>query len=71
MPRIVLVVTKIDLLPSSLSPTRFEHWVRQRAREGGSSKIAKLHFVSPVRDWGVKSLVEDFWGWQGLKGLFG
>ncbi|XVF21812.1 hypothetical protein REPUB_Repub12eG0122200 [Reevesia pubescens] len=68
VPRIVLVVTKIDLLPSSLSPTRFEHWVRQRAREGGASKIAKLHFVSPVRDWGVKSLVEDVMEMAGPRG---
>ncbi|XWS76443.1 hypothetical protein CRYUN_Cryun01aG0176600 [Craigia yunnanensis] len=68
VPRIVLVVTKIDLLPTSLSPTRFEHWVRQRAREGGASKIAKLHFVSPVRDWGVKSLVEDVVEMAGPRG---
>ncbi|XP_007050674.2 PREDICTED: GTP-binding protein BRASSINAZOLE INSENSITIVE PALE GREEN 2, chloroplastic [Theobroma cacao] len=68
VPRIVLVVTKIDLLPSSLSPTRYEHWVRQRAREGGASKIAKLHFVSPVRDWGVKSLVEDVVEMAGPRG---
>lgn len=59
LPRVVLVVTKIDLLPSSLSPTRFEHWVRQRAREGGIDKISKLHFVSAVRNWGLKSLIED------------
>lgn len=59
IPRVLLVVTKIDLLPSSLSPTRFEHWVRQRAREGGLVRIAKLHFVSAVRDWGLKNLVED------------
>ncbi|XVF72462.1 hypothetical protein PTKIN_Ptkin12aG0122900 [Pterospermum kingtungense] len=68
VPRIMLVVTKIDLLPSSLSPTRFEHWVRQRARDGGASKIAKLHFVSPVRDWGVKSLVEDVVEMAGPRG---
>ncbi|XWS31610.1 hypothetical protein CRYUN_Cryun23aG0091000 [Craigia yunnanensis] len=68
VPRIVLVVTKIDLLPSSLSSTRFEHWVRQRAREGGASKIAKLHFVSPARDWGVKSLVADVVEMAGPRG---
>ncbi|KDP44309.1 hypothetical protein JCGZ_19176 [Jatropha curcas] len=59
VPRIVLVVTKIDLLPTSLSPTRFEHWVRQRAREGGASVIKKVHFVSAFKDWGMKDLVED------------
>ncbi|CAN1215733.1 GTP-binding protein BRASSINAZOLE INSENSITIVE PALE GREEN 2, chloroplastic [Linum perenne] len=59
VPRIVLVVTKIDLLPTSLSPTRFEHWVRQRARSGGAAVIKKVHFVSPIKNWGLKDLVED------------
>ncbi|XP_065861738.1 GTP-binding protein BRASSINAZOLE INSENSITIVE PALE GREEN 2, chloroplastic [Euphorbia lathyris] len=68
VPRLILVVTKIDLLPSSLSPTRFEHWVRQRAREGGASVIKKVHFVSPVRDWGLKDLVEDVIGLAGARG---
>ncbi|XP_010455456.1 PREDICTED: GTP-binding protein BRASSINAZOLE INSENSITIVE PALE GREEN 2, chloroplastic-like [Camelina sativa] len=68
VPRVVVVVTKIDLLPSSLSPTRFEHWVRQRAREGGLSKITKLHFVSPVKNWGVKDLVEDVAAMAGKRG---
>ncbi|GMI74903.1 hypothetical protein like AT4G10620 [Hibiscus trionum] len=68
VPRVVLVVTKIDLLPSSLSPTRFEHWVRQRAREGGASMIARLHFVSPVKDWGVKNLVDDIVEMAGPRG---
>ncbi|VVB08728.1 unnamed protein product [Arabis nemorensis] len=68
VPRVVVVVTKIDLLPSSLSPTRFEHWVRQRAREGGLSKITKLHFVSPVKNWGIKDLVEDVAAMAGKRG---
>ncbi|WCJ32426.1 P-loop containing nucleoside triphosphate hydrolases superfamily protein [Euphorbia peplus] len=68
VPRLILVVTKIDLLPSSVSPTRFEHWVRQRAREGGASVIKKVHFVSPVKDWGLKDLVEDVTGLAGARG---
>ncbi|KAM4096837.1 hypothetical protein ACJW30_08G135200 [Castanea mollissima] len=60
LPRMVMVVTKIDLLPTELSPTRLEHWVRQRAREGGAaSKMTSVHMVSAVRDWGLKNLVED------------
>ena len=35
---IVLVVTRIDLLPSSLSPRGFEQWVRRGARQGGDIK---------------------------------
>lgn len=68
VPRVVLVVTKIDLLPSSVSPTRFEHWVRQRAREGGSNKITSVHLVSAVRDWGLKNLVEDVISLAGPRG---
>lgn len=68
VPRVVLVVTKIDLLPSSLSPTRFEHWVRQRARDGGANKITSVHLVSAVRDWGLKNLVEDVLALAGRRG---
>ncbi|CAI9768660.1 unnamed protein product [Fraxinus pennsylvanica] len=68
VPRVVLVVTKIDLLPSSLSPTRLEHWVRTRAREGGAGKLTSVHLVSAVRDWGVKNLVDDVAGLAGPRG---
>ncbi|KAM3324450.1 GTP-binding protein BRASSINAZOLE INSENSITIVE PALE GREEN 2, chloroplastic [Capsicum chacoense] len=68
VPRMVLVVTKIDLLPSSLSPTRLEHWVRTRAREGGAFKLTSVHMVSAVRDWGVKNLVDDVVGLAGPRG---
>ncbi|KAG2675102.1 hypothetical protein I3843_13G149200 [Carya illinoinensis] len=68
LPRLVLVVTKIDLLPSAVSPTRLEHWVRQRAREGGANKITSVHMVSAVRDWGLKNLVEDVVGLAGPRG---
>ncbi|KAF4379762.1 hypothetical protein F8388_023779 [Cannabis sativa] len=68
VPRVVLVVTKIDLLPSSISPTRFEPWVRQRAREGGSNKLTSVHLVSAVRDWGLKNLVDDVIALAGQRG---
>ncbi|KAF8388816.1 hypothetical protein HHK36_025496 [Tetracentron sinense] len=68
VPRVVLVVTKIDLLPSSLSPTRLEYWVRQRAREGGANKLTSVHLVSAVRDWGLKNLVDDVCGLAGARG---
>ncbi|KAL2557125.1 P-loop containing nucleoside triphosphate hydrolase superfamily protein [Forsythia ovata] len=68
VPRVVLVVTKIDLLPSSISPTRLEHWVRTRAREGGAGKLTSVHLVSAVRDWGVKNLVDDVAGLAGPRG---
>lgn len=68
VPRVVLVVTKIDLIPSSVSPTRFEHWVRQRAREGGANKLTSVHLVSAVKDWGLKNLVEDVTALAGPRG---
>jgi ribosome biogenesis GTPase A len=68
LPRMVLVVTKIDLLPSTVGPVRLEHWVRRRAREGGAGKITSLHFVSAVRDWGLKNLVHDVVGLAGPRG---
>ncbi|KAK9142353.1 hypothetical protein Syun_011753 [Stephania yunnanensis] len=68
VPRVVLVVTKIDLLPSSLSPTRLEHWVRQRAREGGASTITSVHLVSAVRDWGLKNLIDEVQDLVGARG---
>ncbi|CAI8613937.1 unnamed protein product [Vicia faba] len=51
----------------SLSPTRFEHWIRQRAREGGIVKITSLHMVSALRDWGLKNLVDDIVGLAGSR----
>ncbi|KAI3913123.1 hypothetical protein MKW98_007139 [Papaver atlanticum] len=52
VPRVVLVVKEIDL--RCLSPTRLEHWVRTRAREGGAGKVISAHLVSAVRGWGLK-----------------
>ncbi|KAM7523297.1 hypothetical protein LguiA_013199 [Lonicera macranthoides] len=68
VPRVVLVVTKIDLLPSSISPNGFEHWVRTRAREGGANKLTSVHLVSAVRDWGLKNLVDDVAALAGPRG---
>lgn len=68
VPRVVLVVTKIDLLPSSVSPNGLEHWVRTRAREGGATKLTSVHLVSAVRNWGVKNLANDVVALAGPRG---
>ncbi|KAJ0793151.1 putative nitric-oxide synthase (NADPH) [Helianthus annuus] len=68
LPRIVLVVTKIDLLPTSISPTGFEYWVRTRAREGGANKLTKVHLVSAVKNWGLKDLADDMVSLAGPRG---
>ncbi|KAK6145097.1 hypothetical protein DH2020_021917 [Rehmannia glutinosa] len=68
IPRVVLVVTKIDLLPSSISPTRLEYWVRTQAREGGAGKLTGVHLVSALKEWGVKTLVDDLVKFAGQRG---
>ncbi|KAL0459897.1 UNVERIFIED_CONTAM: GTP-binding protein BRASSINAZOLE INSENSITIVE PALE GREEN 2, chloroplastic [Sesamum latifolium] len=71
IPRVLLVVTKIDLLPGNISPTGLEHWIRTRAREGGAGKLTSVHLVSAVRDWGVKTLVDDVVKFAGPRGMYG
>ncbi|WOK99865.1 hypothetical protein Cni_G08577 [Canna indica] len=68
VPRVVLVVTKIDLLPSSVSPEVFEDWVRKRARVGGVNKLTAVHMVSAVRSWGVRDLVDHVRELAGVRG---
>lgn len=68
VPRIVLAVTKLDLLPSSVSPEILDSWVRRRAVMLGAVKLAGLHLVSAVRDWGVRNLVEQVAEFAGPRG---
>ncbi|XP_020600150.1 GTP-binding protein BRASSINAZOLE INSENSITIVE PALE GREEN 2, chloroplastic [Phalaenopsis equestris] len=68
LPRIILVVTKLDLLPPSLSPEMLDNWVRRRANTLGAAKLAGLHLVSAVRDWGVRNLVEQVAEFAGPRG---
>ncbi|KAL0917863.1 hypothetical protein M5K25_012964 [Dendrobium thyrsiflorum] len=68
IPRIILVVTKLDLLPSSVSPEMLNEWTRRRANVLGAVKLAGLHLVSAVRDWGVRNLVEQVAEFAGPRG---
>ncbi|KAI3837495.1 hypothetical protein MKW92_042119 [Papaver armeniacum] len=68
VPRVVVVVTKIDLLPPCVSPKRLEDWVRTRAREGGANNVTSVHLVSAVRGWGLKHLVDDVCKLAGARG---
>ncbi|KAM0932493.1 putative nitric-oxide synthase (NADPH) [Dioscorea sansibarensis] len=68
VPRVILVVTKIDLLPCSIAPDDLEHWVRKQARIGGANKLSGVHLVSSVRDWGVRNLVEHVRELAGSRG---
>ncbi|KAG6641002.1 hypothetical protein CIPAW_09G043000 [Carya illinoinensis] len=42
-PKLVLVATKVDLLPSQISPARLDRWVRHRARAGGAPKLSGVY----------------------------
>ncbi|CAJ1913423.1 unnamed protein product [Sphenostylis stenocarpa] len=68
LPKLVLVATKVDLLPSQVSPTRLDRWVRNRARSGGAPKLNGVYLVSSRKDLGVRNLlsfVKDLAGPRG------
>lgn len=65
VPRLVLVVNKIDLLPKQISPIRLDHWVRRRAKEGGATRLSAVFLVSCVKSWGIKAAA------QGIKDMAG
>ncbi|CAA0808876.1 P-loop containing nucleoside triphosphate hydrolases superfamily protein [Striga hermonthica] len=57
LPKLVLVATKVDLLPSQISPARLDRWVRHRARANGAPKLSGVYMVSSKKDLGVKNLL--------------
>ncbi|KAK6945213.1 hypothetical protein RJ641_026315 [Dillenia turbinata] len=57
LPKLVLVATKVDLLPSQISPTRLDRWVRHRAKAGGAPKISGVYLVSARKGLGVRNLL--------------
>ncbi|XP_074276788.1 GTP-binding protein BRASSINAZOLE INSENSITIVE PALE GREEN 2, chloroplastic [Silene latifolia] len=57
LPKLVLVATKVDLLPSQISPTRLDRWVRHRARALGAPKLNAVYLVSSRKDLGVRNLL--------------
>ncbi|OMO86169.1 hypothetical protein COLO4_21284 [Corchorus olitorius] len=57
LPKLILVATKVDLLPSQISPTRLDRWVRHRAKAGGAPKLNGVYLVSSRKDLGVKNLL--------------
>lgn len=68
LPKLVLVGTKVDLLPSQISPTRLDRWVRHRARALGAPKLSGVFLVSSRKDLGVRNLlsfVKDLAGPRG------
>ncbi|XP_042485877.1 GTP-binding protein BRASSINAZOLE INSENSITIVE PALE GREEN 2, chloroplastic [Macadamia integrifolia] len=57
LPKLALVATKVDLLPSEISPTRLDRWVRNRAKAGGAPKLNGVYLVSSRKDLGVRNLL--------------
>ncbi|GMH20185.1 hypothetical protein Nepgr_022026 [Nepenthes gracilis] len=57
LPKLVLVATKVDLLPSQVSPTRLDRWVRHRAKALGAPKLSRVYLVSAKKDMGVRNLL--------------
>lgn len=57
LPKLVLVATKVDLLPPQISPARLDRWVRHHAKAGGAPKLSGVYLVSSRKDLGVKNLL--------------
>ncbi|KAH6793761.1 P-loop containing nucleoside triphosphate hydrolases superfamily protein [Perilla frutescens var. hirtella] len=57
LPKLVLVATKVDLLPSQVSPARLDRWVRHRAKANGAPKLSGVYLVSSRKDLGVRNLL--------------
>lgn len=57
LPKLVLVATKVDLLPQQISPARLDRWVRRRAKAGGAPKLNGVYLVSARKDLGVRNLL--------------
>lgn len=57
-PKLVLVATKVDLLPSQISPTRLDRWVRHRSKASGAPKLSGVVLVSAHKDLGIRNLLK-------------
>jgi ribosome biogenesis GTPase A len=71
LPRALLVVTKLDLLPTpSLSPEDVHAWAHSRARAGAGAdlRLAGVHLVSAARGWGVRDLLDHVRELTGARG---
>lgn len=56
-PKLILVGTKTDLLPSQISPTRLDRWVRNRAKANGAPRLTAVYLVSARKDVGIRNLL--------------
>lgn len=56
-PRLVLVGTKVDLLPWEQMGVRLEKWVRGRAKAFGAPKLDAVFLISVHKDLSVRNLI--------------
>lgn len=56
---VILVLNKVDLLPSGASRTRLQKWVRQAAKSLDVGHVAAVHCVSAATGEGVAEAVRD------------
>ncbi|OEL15855.1 GTP-binding protein BRASSINAZOLE INSENSITIVE PALE GREEN 2, chloroplastic [Dichanthelium oligosanthes] len=56
-PRLVLVGTKVDLLPWQQMGVRFDKWVRGRAKAFGAPKLDAVFLISVHKDLAVRNLI--------------
>ncbi|EES07922.2 GTP-binding protein BRASSINAZOLE INSENSITIVE PALE GREEN 2, chloroplastic [Sorghum bicolor] len=56
-PRLVLVGTKVDLLPWQQMGVRLDRWVRGRAKAFGAPKLDAVFLISVHRDLAVRNLI--------------
>ncbi|KAL6493903.1 GTP-binding protein BRASSINAZOLE INSENSITIVE PALE GREEN 2, chloroplastic [Orobanche gracilis] len=68
LPKLILVATKVDLLPSEISPARLDRWVRHRAKANGAPKLSGVYMVSAKKDLGVRNLLAFVKGLAGPRG---
>ncbi|CAM6114407.1 unnamed protein product [Calypogeia fissa] len=68
VPRLVIVLNKVDLLPGQLSPVRLEQWARRRSRAGGVTQISGVHIVSAFKGWGLDKLSKQITEMAGPRG---
>ncbi|KAK4410997.1 GTP-binding protein BRASSINAZOLE INSENSITIVE PALE GREEN 2, chloroplastic [Sesamum angolense] len=72
LPKLVLVATKVDLLPSQISPARLDRWVRHRAKANGAPKLNLAGprgnvWVIGAQNAGKSTLINAFSKKEGVK----
>jgi 30S ribosome assembly GTPase len=66
---VVLVVNKLDLIPSGVNPNRIRNWVQRRAKEEGL-KVSDVVLVSAKAGIGFERLAETLDEWRRGKDIY-